>query len=185
MTRALANMQIVISRLLRSLRITKGPTRWLNGEPHRQRDNLLNRPDGHKRACTSQALHACSCQASAEHLQQCAEFLLSRPDFNPPRFARHDVRLTARAAERRGRVPWEVLFVKRRAWRIATMRFVSTALLIWLSAAAAMAASCRRSARSIRARASLPRVPCVLSALRDTQRWPLPVSRFRPRAPRA
>src|SRR5215475_5316200 len=49
MTMALANMQIVISRLLRSLRITKGPTRWLNGEPHRQRDNLLNRPDGHKR----------------------------------------------------------------------------------------------------------------------------------------
>src|SRR5215813_11582506 len=33
MTMALANMQIVISRLLRSLRITKGPTRWLNGEP--------------------------------------------------------------------------------------------------------------------------------------------------------
>src|SRR5215510_1169972 len=75
MTMALANMQIVISRLLRSLRITKGPSRWLNGEPHRQRENLLDRPDGHKRACTSQALHACSCQASAEHFQQCAEFL--------------------------------------------------------------------------------------------------------------
>src|SRR5262249_9513139 len=49
MTMALANMQIVISRLLRSLRITKGPTRWLNGEPHRQRDNLLNRPEVGKR----------------------------------------------------------------------------------------------------------------------------------------
>src|SRR5262245_28848848 len=78
MMMALANMQIVISRLLRSLRITKGPTRWLNGEPHRQRKNLLDRPDGHKRACTSQALHACSCQASAEHFQQCAEFPLLR-----------------------------------------------------------------------------------------------------------
>ena len=75
MTMALANMQIVISRLLQPLRITKGPTRWLHGEPHRQRENLLDRLGGHKRACTSQALHACSCQASAEHLQQCAEFL--------------------------------------------------------------------------------------------------------------
>jgi hypothetical protein len=53
MTMALANMQIVISRLLRSLRIIKGPTRWLNGEPHRQRENLLDRPDGHKRVCTA------------------------------------------------------------------------------------------------------------------------------------
>src|SRR5262245_35628555 len=78
MTMALANMQIVISRLLRSLRITKGPTRWLNGEPHRQRENLLDRPDGHKRACTSPSLHACSCQAGAQHFQQCAEFLLLR-----------------------------------------------------------------------------------------------------------
>ena len=78
MTMALANMQIVISRLLRSLRITKGPTRWLNGEPHRQRENLLDRPDGHKRACTRHALDACSCQAGAQHFQQCAEFLLLR-----------------------------------------------------------------------------------------------------------
>src|SRR5262249_4815426 len=50
MTMALANMQIVISRLLRSLRITKGPTRWLTGEPHRQRTNLSERPGGHKGA---------------------------------------------------------------------------------------------------------------------------------------
>jgi hypothetical protein len=34
-------MQIVISRLLRLLRITKGPTRWLNGEPHRQRGGRM------------------------------------------------------------------------------------------------------------------------------------------------
>src|SRR5215831_3965926 len=87
MTMALANMQIVISRLLRSLRITKGPTRWLKGDPHRQRENLLDRPDGHKRACTSQALHACSRQASAEQFQQCAECL---PPQSRPWSARRD-----------------------------------------------------------------------------------------------
>ena len=48
MARAPISMHIVINWLLRSLRITKGPTRWLNGEPHRQRGNLLDSPDRHK-----------------------------------------------------------------------------------------------------------------------------------------
>src|SRR5215475_5892126 len=86
MTMALANMQIVISPLLRSLRITKGPTRWLNGEPHRQRENLLDRPDGHKRACTSHALHACS--------------YLTRSIFsNAPNFCRSAIAALVRACQ--------------------------------------------------------------------------------------
>jgi hypothetical protein len=49
MTTAPASMQIVINRLLRLLCITKGPPLVERGA-HRQRENLLDRPDGHKRA---------------------------------------------------------------------------------------------------------------------------------------